>query len=75
MRNAHKLIPLFIVATFVGACQQEQSDQNIVITNNSAGADIEALPPDESSTTPTDELINGNDNAEVADLNSADNSY
>jgi len=75
MRSAHKLIPLLVMAAGLGACQREQSDQNITINNNIAGADIEALPPDESSVTPTDELENGTDNADVADLNASTNSY
>ena len=75
MRSAHKLIPLLVMAAGLDACQREQSDQNITINNNIAGADIEALPPDESSVTPTDELENGTDNADVADLNASTNSY
>ena len=43
------------------ACQKnDQPDQNIVITNTiPPGADVEALPPDESSATPTGELADG----------------
>lgn len=74
MRNAHKLI-LLIGAAAIGACQKEASDQNIVITNNMVGADIEALPPDESSATPSDELQNGADNADVNDTSEPSNSY
>ena len=45
----------------LGACQKtDQPDQNIVITNTiPPGAEVEALPPDESSATSTDELANG----------------
>ena len=59
-------------ALAVGGCHKnpQQQDQNIVIENGiDANADIEALPPDESSATPSNELINGDDNPEVNDLN------
>ena len=68
MRNAHKLL-LLIGSAGLAACQQKASDQSIAVSNNTVGADIEALPPDESSATPTDELANGDDNA---DLDAAD---
>ena len=63
MQNALKL--LLFSGVFLTACQQQRSDQNIMIDNNVAGADIEALPPDESSATPTDELVNGVDENEA----------
>lgn len=60
MRNAHKLIILLIGASMATACRQNASEQNIAIDNNAAAdADIEALPPDESGATPTDEMVNG----------------
>ena len=65
MRSASKLIPLLFAAALIGACEQERSDQNIAIDNNAAAADIEALPPDESSATSTDELENGVDGNEA----------
>ena len=74
MRNAPRLLLALAFAATVPACQQQASDQNIVITNNAAGADIEALPPDESSATPTDELANGVDNVDASDANAAANS-
>ena len=43
----------------LAACGRDQSEQNIAIDNNNAAADIEMLPPDESSATPTDQLENG----------------
>jgi hypothetical protein len=55
--------------------QPQPQDQNIIIDNGiDANADIEALPPDESSETPSNELVNGNDNPDVNDLN-ASNSH
>jgi len=72
MRNAPELFLIAVAAVALGACQKEGSDQNIVVDNNvAANADIEALPPDESSGTPDDQLANGADNADVQDLNAA----
>ena len=61
------------MAAFAGlmaaaACNKSQTpqEQNITIAdNNMAGADIETLPPDESSGTPSNQLVNGNDNPDV----------
>ena len=39
--------------------------------NTASPNDIEALPPDESIDTSSNELINGADNADVSDLNSS----
>ncbi|MFL6745522.1 MAG: hypothetical protein ACJ8D5_03400 [Sphingomicrobium sp.] len=65
-----------LIALAAAACQQDRSDQNIAMDNGMpANADIEALPPDESSATPSDELANGSDNADVSDLNASANSY
>jgi hypothetical protein len=78
MRNAPKvLIALMVVAT-LGACrkQEPQAEQNVAIDINSVSPnDIEALPPDESSGTPSDQLANGEDNPDVNDLNATTNSY
>ena len=44
--------------------------------NQVAGnADIETLPPDESSATPTNQLQNGFDNPDVNDVGNSGNSY
>lgn len=46
-----KVIGLLAVAALATACRQDASDQNIIIDNNvAANADIELVPPDESST-------------------------
>lgn len=77
MRNAHKVFALAAGVAALAACQKEpQPEQNIVIDTNAAmaNADIEALPSDESSDTPSNELLNGNDNPEVGDLNATNNS-
>jgi hypothetical protein len=73
MRIATKILVLGGAIAALAACK-EQSDQNIAVDNIVANADVETLPPDESSETPSSELINGSDNADVGDLN-ASNSY
>jgi len=51
-------------------------EQNIVLTNEiPANAEFEALPPDESSATPSNELANGEDSPDVSDLNATSNGY
>jgi hypothetical protein len=61
---------MWILAGFaaVAACNKSQApqEQNITIAdNNMAGADVETLPPDESSGTPSNQLVNGADNPDV----------
>lgn len=75
MRSATRSLLLIGTALAMAACQQKQSEQNIAMDNLAANADIEALPPDESSGTPSNELVNGVDNPEVNDLNASSNSY
>ncbi len=60
MRNATKAALLLIGTSALAACSRDRSDQNIMVDNNvAADADIEALPADESSATPSDDLANG----------------
>ena len=59
MRNAIKASVAAIGLSMLAACEQDRSDQNIVIDSNNLAADIEMLPADESSATPTDQLENG----------------
>ena len=75
MRKVTKLLVLGGAILVVAACQKNQSDQNIAVDNIAANADVEALPPDESSETPSNELMTGTDNADVGDLNASSNSY
>jgi hypothetical protein len=77
MGNVWKVLVLAGAALAAAGCHsQQQEDQNIVITNEMpANAEIEALPPDESSGTTTNELENGADNPDVNDLNASSNSY
>jgi hypothetical protein len=83
MPNARIIAALGIAALSLGACnkQPEQADQNISIDegvpdNQVAGnADIETLPADESSTTPSNQLQNGFDSSDVNDVGNEGNSY
>jgi hypothetical protein len=70
MRAALKLSIVASIAGATTAChkspQQPSQDQNIAIGNGISGnADIETLPPDESSQTTSNELANGSDNPDV----------
>ena len=47
---------IVLLALALCACGQAPKD---AATNNAAVTDVEALPPDESAGTPTDELANG----------------
>ena len=60
-------------AAALGACSKQQpQEQNVAMDINQADpSDIETVPSDETSATPDDQLANGSDNADVADLNSA----
>ncbi len=47
---------IVLLALALAACSEAPKDAE---TNNAAVSDVEALPPDESVATPTDELANG----------------
>jgi hypothetical protein len=66
MRAAIRLLILASLAS-AAACnrQPQQQNQDVAITNVPAGADVETLPADESSGTPSNQLVNGNDNPDV----------
>ncbi|MEO7277438.1 MAG: hypothetical protein ABIW33_05395 [Sphingomicrobium sp.] len=52
----------------------QPAEQNIVVDNGVlANAEIEAVPNDESSETANNEMLNGEDNSGVRDLNSSSN--
>jgi hypothetical protein len=82
---AGTIAALAIAVLLLGACQKQQQqqaqDQNISIDegisdNQIAGnADIETLPADESSATPSNQLQNGFDNPDVNDIQSSGNSH
>lgn len=76
MRNAARILTFALAAAAIAGChkQQAQQNQDMTIDDNvassglPANADIETLPPDESSTTPSNQLQNGYDTPEVNDL-------
>ena len=77
MRNARMILAIGIAVLAVGACnkqQQQPKDHNIAIdadvpdSGMAGNAQIETLPADESSTTPSNQLQNGYDNPDVNDL-------
>ncbi|HYX47538.1 MAG TPA: hypothetical protein VE820_12050 [Sphingomicrobium sp.] len=83
MRNASLILALVVAA--LGAChkQQQQQMNNATISMDAdvpdnqmvaGNADIETLPADESSTTPSNQLQNGFDNPDVNDVGTAGNS-
>jgi hypothetical protein len=74
MHIVTKLLVLAGAVVATAACQK-QSAENIAIDNIAANADVETLPADESSTTPSDQLANGQDNADVNELNASSNSF
>ena len=83
MRVALKLLAAVTVLA-APACQKQQTkaaDQNVgidedVLNNGVVGnADIEELPPDESSGTSPNELETGADNPDVNEANAPANSY
>jgi hypothetical protein len=79
---ASMILALGIAGLALGSChkQQQAQDQNIAIdegvaNNQVAGnADIETLPADESSATPSNQLANGFDNPDVNDVGNSGNS-
>ena len=84
MRDAIKAVLMAAALLGIAACHkqqpQAQQEQNIAIEDDlsngmPANADIEELPPDESSGTSANELETGDDNPDVNDLNASANSY
>lgn len=83
MRNAARV--LIACATALAACsgqhKQQAQNQDITIEDNLAtgeippGAEIETLPPDESSDTSSGELAKGDDNPDVNDVGASSNSH
>jgi hypothetical protein len=78
MPNAKIMAALGLAVLALGAChKQQQQAQNNTITMDAGipdnevaagNADIETLPADESSTTPSGQLQNGSDNPDVNSL-------
>lgn len=82
MRNAKMILAFGASTLALGGCHKQQpaQDQNIAIDegipdNQVAGnADIETLPPDESSVTPSNQLENGFDEPDVNAVGNSANS-
>ena len=78
MRNAARILTFILGAAAAAGCNKHASksqmdNQDIAIDsdvpdNVVGNADIETLPPDESSVTPSNQLENGFDNPDVNDL-------
>jgi hypothetical protein len=71
------IVALGIVSAALGAChkQDEQTNNQAMSIDEgmpnqvAANAELETLPADESSTTPSNQLQNGFDDSGVSDLN------
>jgi predicted small lipoprotein YifL len=82
MRNAPKALILALGVVAVAACHKQpqptaaaNQDMTIEANLNSAeanNAEIETLPPDESSATPSNQLQSGDDKPDVNDLGNGD---
>jgi hypothetical protein len=82
MRNAPKALILALGAVSAAACHKQpqptaaaNQDMTIEPNLNSAdanNAEIEPLPPDESSATPSNQLQSGDDKPDVNDLGNGD---
>lgn len=75
MRNVTKAPMLLVALLALAACSDRTTENVAIDINNASPSEIEALPPDESSATPTNELASGSDNADVTDLNASENAY
>lgn len=70
MRAANKALVLAAAAAVaaLSACGQHDAGNTVIANNAAASTDIERLPADESSATPTGDLVNGvDDTAPSAD--------
>jgi len=79
MRNAARILTLALGALALAACHKQPQqiaaanqdmsvDDNLATGQLPANAEIETLPPDESSGTSNGELSKGDDNPDVNDL-------
>jgi len=76
MRVAMMFVLAFASVPLAGCHKQPaQNDQNVAIDINSVSPnDIEELPADESSETPSNQLANGYDDSDLNDTNATTNS-
>jgi len=80
MRVALSVLIFLGLAASTAACHKQEApplDQNIAVDggNIPENADIEELPPDESSGDSANELESGTDNPDVNDVNASTNGY
>jgi hypothetical protein len=76
MRNANSALLILLGCAVLSGCGGNPSDQNVAMANNAAvPADIEALPADESSATPSNELAGGTGEEAVNEPANSANSY
>jgi len=78
MRNAARILTIAIGAAAIAACHKAQPplqdnqdispESNLAAGEQAQNLDVETLPPDESSVTPSNQLQNGYDNPDVNDL-------
>jgi len=78
MRNAARALTIAIGAAAIAACNRAQPpvqdnqdmspESNLAAGDLPSNAEIETLPADESSTTPSNQLQNGYDNPDVNDV-------
>jgi hypothetical protein len=74
MRAVPKTLLALIAVAAAAACRQSPPEQNLAVENSAAApTDIEALPPDESDATPSNELASGDD--EAANVAQPTNAY
>jgi len=84
MPSAPRLLVIGLTAAALAGCHKQPQpaanegmsiDGNVATGQIPPGAEIETLPPDESSETSSRELANGQDNPDVNDLNATSNSH
>lgn len=76
MSNARTIATLGAALLLLSGCHKAQDqqaqkqtlDEGVPANNVAGNAEIETLPADESSTTPSNQLQNGYDNPDVNDL-------
>ena len=77
MQNAPRLLIGVALAAVVAGCHknpaQQAPDTNLVAMDNETvpPANIDTLPPDESSATPSNQLVNGDDSPDVNDTSTS----
>lgn len=59
-------VALSLAMILLAACGQEQPG-NAAMADNATVTDVETLPPDESVATPTNQLVDGDDEAAASD--------